>query len=123
LFWNLTRPTFNRTPVTPHVEVIPKENFKSHTPPFKETSLDTLANWLGSIDVKRKSCFVHKEMVFELLKMEANWLFSLNWFDPHNQLINCNYWKNEGSWIAIVNKIKIFQHVKSTTKSYLTKHG
>jgi hypothetical protein len=42
-FWNLTIPTFNRTPITSHVEVIPKENFKSHTPPFKEANLDTLA--------------------------------------------------------------------------------
>jgi hypothetical protein len=51
--------------------VIPKGNFKSHTPPFKEATLDTLAKLLGSIDVKRKSCFAHKEMIFELLKMEA----------------------------------------------------
>jgi hypothetical protein len=41
-FWNLTKPTFNQTPMTSHVEVIPKEVFKSHTPPFKEASLDTL---------------------------------------------------------------------------------
>jgi hypothetical protein len=42
-FWNLTRLTFNQTPITSHVEVIPKENLKSHTPPFKEASLNTLA--------------------------------------------------------------------------------
>ncbi len=81
MFWKLTRPTFNRTPMTSHVEVIPKEVFKSHTPPFKEASLDTLTKWLKNIDMKRKSCFVHKKIVFELLKMEANWLFNLNWFD------------------------------------------
>lgn len=43
MFWKKTKPIFNQTPMTSHVEVITKEVFKSHTPPFKEASLDTLA--------------------------------------------------------------------------------